>query len=149
MNLSSYYNSLSQMEMGMLVLFVLFLVFDVYPPEAVAAYIDTSIGMVVILLIALYVFMNYSPVVGTVFLLVAYEIVRRAARVNNRVPMMLHTPSQDKKDAELAEMNPTQPTTLEEEMVEKMAPVGKSSIISYTMSEFKPVASDVHNASAL
>jgi hypothetical protein len=149
MNLSSYYNSLSQMEMGMLVLFVLFLVFDVYPPEAVAAYIDTSIGMVVILLIALYVFMNYSPVVGTVFLLVAYEIVRRAARVNNRVPMMLHTPSQDKKDAELAEMNPAQPTTLEEEMVEKMAPVGKSSIISYTMSEFKPVASDVHNASAL
>ncbi len=149
MNLSSYYNSLSQMEMGMLVLFVLFLVFDVYPPEAVAAYIDTSIGMVVILLTALYVFMNYSPVVGTVFLLVAYEIVRRAARVNNRVPMMLHTPSQDKKDAELAEMNPTQPTTLEEEMVEKMAPVGKSSIISYTMSEFKPVASDVHNASAL
>lgn len=149
MNLSSYYNSLSQIEMGMLVLFVLFLVFDVYPPEAVAAYIDTSVGMVVILLIALYVFMNYSPVVGTVFLLVAYEIVRRAARVNNRVPMMLHTPSQDKKDAELAEMNPAQPTTLEEEMVEKMAPVGKSSIISYTMSEFKPVASDVHNASAL
>jgi hypothetical protein len=149
MNLSSYYNSLSQMEMGMLVLFVLFLVFDVYPPEAIAAYIDTSIGMVVILLTALYVFMNYSPVVGTVFLLVAYEIVRRAARVNNRVPMMLHTPSQDKKDAELAEMNPTQPTTLEEEMVEKMAPVGKSSIISYTMSEFKPVASDVHNASAI
>jgi hypothetical protein len=149
MNFASYYNSLSQMEMGMLVLFVLFLVLDIYPPELIASYIDTSVGMVVVLLTALYVFMNFSPVVGIVFLLVAYEIVRRAARVNNRVPMMVHTPSQAKKDAELASMNPAQPTTLEEEMVEKMAPVGKSSIISYTMSEFKPIASDVHNASAI
>ncbi len=137
------------MEMGMLVLFVLFLVVDVYPPEGIASYIDTSIGMVVVLLTALYVFMNYSPVVGVVFLLVAYEIVRRSARINNRVPMMLHTPSQAKKDAELAEMNPAQPTTLEEEMVDKMAPIGKSSLISYTMSEYKPVATDIHNASAL
>ncbi len=135
--------------MGMLVLFVLFLVLDIYPPELVASYIDTSVGMVIILLTALYVFMNYSPIIGVVFLLVAYEIVRRAARVNNRVPMMLHTPTQAKKDAEMAAMNPAQSESLEEEMVEKMAPVGKSSIISYTMSEFKPVASDVHNASAI
>lgn len=149
MNFASYYNSLSQMEMGMLVLFVLFLVLDIYPPELVASYIDTSVGMVIILLTALYVFMNYSPIIGVVFLLVAYEIVRRAARVNNRVPMMLHTPTQAKKDAEMAAMNPAQSESLEEEMVEKMAPVGKSSIISYTMSEFKPVASDVHNASAI
>jgi hypothetical protein len=131
------------------VLFVLFLVLDIYPPELVASYIDTSVGMVIILLTALYVFMNYSPIIGVVFLLVAYEIVRRAARVNNRVPMMLHTPTQAKKDAEMAAMNPAQSESLEEEMVEKMAPVGKSSIISYTMSEFKPVASDVHNASAI
>jgi hypothetical protein len=149
MNFASYYNSLSQMEMGMLVLFVLFLVLDIYPPELVASYIDTSVGMVIILLTALYVFMNYSPIIGVVFLLVAYEIVRRAARVNNRVPMMLHTPTQAKKDAEMAAMNLAQSESLEEEMVEKMAPVGKSSIISYTMSEFKPVASDVHNASAI
>lgn len=149
MNFASYYNSLSQMEMGMLVLFVIFLVLDIYPPELVASYIDTSVGMVAVLLTALYVFMNYSPVVGVVFLLVAYEIVRRSARVNNRVPMMLHTPSQAKKDAEMAAMNPAQPESLEEEMVEKMAPVGKSSIISYTMSEYKPVATDVHNASAI
>jgi hypothetical protein len=149
MNFSAYYQSLSKMEFGMLAIFIIYLVMDIYPPEILASYIDTSRGMVGILLITLYVFMNYTPILGVVFLFVAYEIVRRSARVNNRVPMMLNTPSQAKKDAELAQMNPPLPTSLEEEVVEQMAPVGKSSLISYTMSEYKPVSSDIHNASAL
>ena len=149
MDFSSYYQSLSKMEFGMLALFIIYLVMDIYPPEIMASYIDTSIGMVGILLTTLYVFMNYSPVLGVVFLFVAYEIVRRSARVNNRVPMMMYTPSQAKKDAELASMNPPVAASLEEEVVEQMAPVGKSSLISYTMSEYKPVSSDIHNASAI
>ena len=133
----------------MLALFIIYLVLDIYPPELVASYIDTSLGMVGILLITLYVFINFNPILGVVFLFVAYEIVRRSARVNNRVPMMLHTPSQAKKDAELAAMNPVASTSLEENMVHQMAPVGKSSLISYTMSEYKPVSTDIHNASTL
>ena len=149
MDFSSYYQSLSKMEFGMLALFIIYLVMDIYPPEIMASYIDTSIGMVGILLTTLYVFMNYSPVLGVVFHFVAYEMVRRSARVNNRVPMMMYTPSQAKKDAELASMNPPVAASLEEEVVEQMAPVGKSSLISYTMSEYKPVSSDIHNASAI
>ena len=133
----------------MLVLFVIYLVLDIYPPELLASYIDTSLGMVGILLTTLYVFMNFNPILGVVFLFVAYEIVRRSARVNNRVPMMLHTPSQAKKDAELALMNPVASSSLEEDVVHQMAPVGKSSLISYTMSEYKPVSTDIHNASTL
>ena len=146
---SSYYQSLSKMDFGMLALFVIYLVLDIYPPELLASYIDTSLGMVGILLTTLYVFMNFNPILGVVFLFVAYEIVRRSARVNNRVPMMLHTPSQAKKDAELALMNPVASSSLEEDMVHQMAPVGKSSLISYTMSEYKPVSTDIHNASTL
>jgi len=144
-----YYESLSKMEIGMLIIFVIYLVMDIYPPEMLASYLDTSLGMVGILLVTLYVFMNYNPILGVVFLFVAYEIVRRSARVNNRVPMVHYTPSQAKKDAELAEMNPAPPTSLEEEIVDKMAPVGKSSLISYTMSQFKPVSTDIHNASLI
>jgi hypothetical protein len=137
------------MEFGMLALFIIYLVMDIYPPELVASYIDSSLGMVATLLITLYVFMNYNPILGVVFLFVAYEIIRRSARVNNRVPMLLHTPSQAKKDAELAQMNPPVSSSLEEDIVRQMAPVGKSSMISYTMSEYKPVSSDIHNASTI
>ena len=149
MNFSSYYQSLTKMEIGMLLIFVVYLVMDIYPPEMLAAYLDTSLGMVGILLVTLYVFINYHPILGVVFLFVAYEIVRRSARVNNRVPMIQYTPSQAKKDAELAEMNPPAPTTLEEEVIDKMAPIGKSSLITYTMSEYKPVSSDIHGASTI
>lgn len=149
MNFSSYYQSLTKMEIGMLLIFVVYLVMDIYPPEMLAAYLDTSLGMVGILLVTLYVFINYHPILGVVFLFVAYEIVRRSARVNNRVPMIQYTPSQAKKDVELAEMNPVIPTTLEEEVIDKMAPVGKSSLITYTMSEYKPVSSDIHGASTI
>jgi hypothetical protein len=149
MNFSDYYQSLSKMEFGMLALFIIYLVMDIYPPELVASYIDSSLGMVATLLITLYVFMNYNPILGVVFLFVAYEIIRRSARVNNRVPMLLHTPSQAKKDAELAQMNPPVSSSLEEDIVRQMAPVGKSSMISYTMSEYKPVSSDIHNASTI
>jgi len=149
MDFSSYYQTLSKMEFGMLALFIIYLVVDIYPPEIVASYVDTSIGMLLVLLTTLYVFMTYNPILGVVFLFVAYEIVRRSARVNNRVPMILHTPSQAKKDSELAEMNPAVPETLEEMVVQQMAPIGKSSLISYTMSEYKPISSDIHNASSI
>ncbi len=149
MDFSSYYQTLSKMEFGMLALFIIYLVVDIYPPEIIASYVDTSIGMLLVLLTTLYVFMTYNPILGVVFLFVAYEIVRRSARVNNRVPMILHTPSQAKKDSELAEMNPTVPETLEEMVVQQMAPIGKSSLISYTMSEYKPISSDIHNASSI
>ena len=92
MMFSSYYDSLTKMEIGMLIIFVVYLVMDIYPPELMASYLDTSLGMVGILLITLYVFINYHPILGVVFLFVAYEIVRRSARVNNRVPMMQYTP---------------------------------------------------------
>jgi hypothetical protein len=91
--------------------------------------------------------MAFSPILGVISLFVAYEVIRRSALINNRVAMIQYTPTQERKNVELAEMNPPQPTTLEEEMVASMAPIGKSSMISYQTSEFKPVAEDSHGAS--
>ena len=147
MNLSTYFTSLSAIEIGILILFVIYLVFDIYPTDSMAKYIDTPIGMSAILIVTLYMFMAFSPILGVISLFVAYEVIRRGALINNRVAMIQYTPTQIRKNTELAEMNPPQPTTLEEEMVQTMAPIGRSSIISYQTSEFKPVAEDSHGAS--
>lgn len=147
MNLSTYFTSLSALEIGILILFVIYLVFDIYPTDSMAKYIDTPIGMSAILIVTLYMFMAFSPILGVISLFVAYEVIRRGALINNRVAMIQYTPTQIRKNTELAEMNPPQPTTLEEEMVQTMAPIGRSSIISYQTSEFKPVAEDSHGAS--
>ena len=149
MDLSNTFRSLSTYEAILLVLFVIYLVFDIQPPDAFASVVDTPIGMVLVLLLTLMNFMRSNVILGVVGLFVAYEVVRRSARVNNRVPMMMYTPSQMNKDIELVQMNPAQDQSLEEEMVDKMAPVGKSSLITYTMSEYKPIATEIHNASSV
>jgi hypothetical protein len=147
MNLSTYFTSLSALEIGILILFVIYLVFDIYPTDTMAKYIDTPFGMASVLIITLYMFISFSPILGVIALFVAYEVIRRSAKINNRVAMIQYTPTQERKNVELAEMNAPQPTTLEEEMVATMAPIGKSSIISYQTSEFKPVAEELHGAS--
>lgn len=149
MDLSETFRSLSKYEAILLVLFVIYLIFDINPPESFAAMIDSPLGMIFVLLLTLMNFMKSNVILGVVGLFVAYEVVRRSAQVNNRVPMIMYTPSQMNKDIDLVQMNPPQEKTLEEEMVDKMAPVGNSSLITYTMSEYKPVSTDVHNASAV
>jgi hypothetical protein len=149
MDISQTFRSLSKYEATLLVLFIIYLIFDIQPPDMFAAIIDTPLGMVFVLLLTLMNFMKSNVILGVVGLFVAYEVVRRSARVNNRVPMTMYTPSQMNKDIELIQMNPPQDKTLEEEMVDKMAPVGNSSLITYTMSEYKPVATEIHNASSV
>ena len=149
MDLSSQVRTMTKVDIAILVLFIIYLASDIEMPETIAAYIDSPIGMVGVLLIALFLFMHYNPILGVIGLFVAYEVVRRSARMNNRVPMMTYVPTQAKKDAELAEMNPVSSATLEEEMVAQMAPIGQSSLISYVSSEYKPVAENVHNASMM
>lgn len=147
MDMLSQFKSLSKPDIAILVVFIIYLAIDIEMPEMIASYIDSPIGMVGVLLLALYLFMYHHPIIGVVGLFVAYEVVRRSARMNNRVPMMTYVPTQAKKDEDLAEMNPVEPATLEEEIVSKMAPIGKSSLITYTQSDYKPVADDVHGAS--
>ena len=147
MNFSSYFTSLKTMEIGILILFVIYLIFDINPPESMAKHIDSPIGMAIVLITTLYMFISFNPVLGVVGIFVAYEVIRRSAAVNNRGAMLNFTPSQAKKDTELAQMNPPADHTLEEDMVNKMAPIGQSSMISYNTSEYKPVAHDTHGAS--
>ena len=101
MSLSTYFTSLSALEMGILVLFVVYLVFDIHPTNSMAKYIDTPMGMAATLLVTLYMFMSFSPILGVISLFVAYEVVRRSALINNRVAMIQYTPTQTRKTRNL------------------------------------------------
>jgi hypothetical protein len=67
--------------------------------------------------------------------------------VTGRVGIVQYTPTQVKKDSELRAMNPPVVETLEEQVVQKMAPIGRSDPIVYTSSTFKPVAEKIDGAS--
>ncbi len=143
---TAFFKSMTVPEIAISILAVAFLMFDVSPPEMIATQIDTPIGMGVLVILAIYVFMSFHPILGVIFILVAYELLRRSSHI---ATVAYVTPTQEKKDRELAEMNPIMPATLEEELINSMAPIGKSSIISYTTSEYSPVADDTFGASLI
>ena len=129
------------------ILFVLYIVLPVDMPNMISQGVDTSFGMIAIFGLAVYMFFNVNPVLAVLFVFVAYELLRRSSKATGKEVIMKHTPSQKKKDEKMKKMNPVKKETLEEEIVDNMAPVGKSDITSYVSSSFSPVAEDVGTAS--
>jgi len=138
---------MTQLEMVLALLFVLYIVLPVEMPELISQLIDGSMGMLVLFGLAVYMFFNVNPVLAVLFVFVAYELLRRSSKTTGKEVIMKHTPSQAKKDEKMKNMNPVKKETLEEEIVDKMAPVGKSEMLSYVTSSFSPVAEEVNGAS--
>ena len=125
----------------------MFIILPLGVPDLFANLIDTSLGMIVIFGLAVYMFFHVNPVVAVLFVFVAYELLRRSSKKTGKAIIQKHTPTQAKKDEKMKKMNPEKKETLEEEMVDKMAPVGKSDMISYVTTTFSPVAEEVGSAS--
>ncbi len=147
MKLQKMFSTLSQVEMIALAVFVLYIVFPIENPSFISNMVDTPLGMVGVLAVTLYLFFNANPLVAILYVFVAYELLRRSAKQTGKAAIQEHTPSQMKKDVKMQKMNPVKKETLEEEMVEKMAPIGHSDPIVFSESVFKPVAEDVGTAS--
>jgi len=147
MNVPSAIKSLSNLEISALVVFAFYLAMPIHMPASVANMIDSPLGMVSIFLITIYLFLYSNPILAILYVFVAYEMLRRSSNITGRTDLVRYTPSQIKKDAQMTAMNPTKKTTLEEEIVGQMAPIGQSDISMYTATSFKPVAEKIGSAS--
>jgi len=141
------FKSLSQLEITLLVIFILYIILPIQTPRFLTDYVDSPLGMLTMFIITVYLFFNVNPILAIVYIFVAYELLRRNNNIARSVTMIQYTPSQAKKDVELQQMNPHKPTSLEEEVVQKMAPIGRSDNITFSPSDYKPVADNVKNAS--
>jgi len=147
MKLPQVFKSLSSLESSLLVVFILYLVLPIQTPQVLAGTVDSPLGMLTIFIVTIYLFFYSNPVLAIVYVFVAYELLRRSSQVTGRVGIVQYTPTQVKKDSELRAMNPPVVETLEEQVVQKMAPIGRSDPIVYTSSTFKPVAEKIDGAS--
>tara|TARA_B100000925_G_C21968610_1_gene456758 strand:- start:218 stop:667 length:450 start_codon:yes stop_codon:yes gene_type:complete len=147
MKLLNTFKKMTKLEVALSILFVLFIILPLNVPDLFANLIDTSLGMIVIFGLAVYMFFHVNPVVAVLFVFVAYELLRRSSKRTGKAIIQKHTPTQEKKDEKMKKMNPEKKETLEEEIVDKMAPVGKSDMISYVTTTFSPVAEEVGGAS--
>ena len=147
MILPTFFKKLSIIEMFLMVIFILFIIFPIEIPESFANIIDSPLGMVLIFGITLSLFLMFNPILGVLYILVAYELLRRSSTITARPTMIEYTPTQENKNRELKKMNPTPSLTLEEEIVDSRAPIGKSDQGVYIDTTFKPVANKTDGAS--
>jgi hypothetical protein len=150
MNIPELFKSFSKLEIVLLAIFILYIVLPIQTPGLFAGMIDSPLGMLVIFIIGVYLFFHINPILAVVFIFVAYELLRRSSnKAGSSVSIYQYTPSQAKKDSELRAMNPPRPETLEEQVIQKMAPVGHSDPSIFTSSSYKPVADNIKNALVL
>lgn len=147
MKFLSFVDSLTNVETVVIVMLISYLALPIQLPDMFANMVDSPMGTIAIFILSVYLFFNANPLIAVLFVFVAYEMFRRSSNATGKAAMIKYTPTQARKDEKMKKMNPAKTTSLEEEIVEQMAPVGKSDISVFTTSTYKPVAESVGSAS--
>ena len=137
MKLLEQLKSLKSFEIVALVLFILFVILPFKLPLMFANVFDSSLGLVLLFVITIFLFFYTNPILGVIFILVAYELIRRSSEVTGGNYIVHDVTRQQYKDVELVQLNPVQSETLEEEVINKMAPA-RNEFIKGDLSDFKP-----------
>lgn len=129
---------MQNVEYIFIALLLLFILMDVEVPPTIGQYIDTTIGSIILISGAIYIF-HIQKVLGAVALIAAVEILRRT---NGIRAIKQFIPSELRRSVQLSMWNDF-PITLEEEIVRDQLPVvnkinGKPS--------FKPKLANLQNA---
>lgn len=146
------FKTLSPIDYGLLVVFILYIVFPVSTPSWFVPYVDSPLGLVFLFIVTISLFVYTHPLLGILYIFVAYELLRRnhyaapssqipvgTMHMATRVPKPL--PSQSEKDAELQSMNRSKGPSLEEEVISVRAPIGKGDLPgAMVQTTFQPVA---------
>lgn len=149
MKLSDFTKALSSLEIATLVIFVIYIIFPFKTPAFLSGTVNTPLGLIVLLVVTLYLFFYTNPILGVVYIFVAYELIRRTSLVRRGSAdnyMVRSSPSEVQRAIEMNQMNPERVVTLEEAVISKMAPaqVFNDNTID---TGFKPVAERVVGAS--
>jgi len=155
----------SQLVLG--IIFFFYILFNVQTPEVLATPLESIFGKVLVFAVAAVVFMKTNPVVGVLGFVVAYQMVKTASITTGRYAMRQYLPSEENKMKDMRSFNVVEPTsqvaptsisssgsgivlpgTLEEEMVDKMAPLVIQGNESSNL-DYKPVLDGQHGASPL
>lgn len=141
---------LSLKEWIILALMIAFIVMPLPIPQFAADQIASVPGVACVLAANVAILVYASPYLGVTAILVASELIRRSYRANETRPG--YAPPVARADTNIATR--TRPATqsaftertLEENIVDKLAPVGKAPVAEFVETDFKPMYDNVHNA---
>ena len=82
-NVKSFITSLKTTEIVALVFFILYLVFPVKTPSYAASYIESSLGIALIVAVTVALFLYSNPLLAVLFVFVGYTLLRRSSGGNS------------------------------------------------------------------
>lgn len=124
-------------------LFIIYLIMGYKIPYAVATIIDSSVGKIIVALVALFLFAYSNPILGVLGLLVAYHLITSASIKTGMAGLAEYYPTEQKKWAPFSPAHKF-PYTLEQEVVKKMA--SQKFNANYVKAPYKPVLEDTYDA---
>jgi hypothetical protein len=143
--MESFDSLFKKQNMGQLILLILFIIYllaGYKTPELLANGIDTIIGKMTVVFVALILFSKCHPILGVLGFVVAYELIRRSQIKTGTYALERYMPTEEKKASNLTAFNQF-PYTLEQEMVSKMAPIEHT---VYEPSSFVPLLDNTYDA---
>ena len=126
------------MTTTLLVLFALFIIFDINPPNLVSENVNTMVGRIFVLLIVI-LLLFANPIIGILSAVAALELFRRSEYSKHTK----FVPSEKKRLKHLQSINQF-PKTLEEEVVQTMIPTANPG--TFPPPSFRPYPEKIHGA---
>lgn len=134
-------------QLVLAVVFIIYLVMGYKTPESVANLVDTLVGKVVLFLIVISLFMYANPILAVLALFVAFDLLRRSSASTGLGALAKYAPTEEKKMSQFTAFNQF-PYTLEQEVVNKMAPIVRTGS-TLVPASYKPLLENLHDASPL
>lgn len=145
-----------QHELLLTVLFIVYILFDVHLPKVLAEMVDTLTGNIVIAMFALSLLVFTNPILGILGIAVAFIMIHRASKTTGSYAKKHYLSSEKSKGQDFIKFNEATefskyndyPATLEEEMVERMAPLSDP-LPDDSKSTYKPMKEMDHRAAPI
>ena len=140
--LAKQLKKISPIQVIVLILVLVFILYDTSIPTDVEDFIREPFGKFVLLVIVLGSFAGFGVLVGILVMIAAYELLRRAGETHQSKiqSKLMKAPSKVYEDNQsLSAMNQF-PVTLEEEVVYNMVPLVKGDLGTKT---YKPTMSEI------
>ena len=145
--------SISPLELALFIVFVIYIVLPIQTPSVLVGYVDSPLGLLTMFIITIYLFTYMNPLLGIIYIFVAYEVISRTSKLRkNEVDVVHKDPVYKDNNQELSYTNesvnmlPMQ-TTLEEEIVAQMAPTSTIADEIPNVDTFQPNLDKIAGAS--
>jgi len=139
-------NNMMGGQFVLLIIFIVYIVFNVPPPEPIASLIDSTLGYVIVIGLFALMAVNLNPIVTLIGVFAIYLLFKRSSISSGSLAMTKFLPSENVKGQHLNAFNQF-PVTLEEEVVQQMAPLQSGPAMG--PKTFTPVLDNLHDATFL